>query len=198
MAYIRKRQYAKKRGTGVGGFIRHNTFYVRGLGASPAEELLTITPSLTPTAPKVAAHEEKKIIPDNLNMSHVPEPGGINETIPSIDGNVVQKKRAVKVEVPMDKTKKLFSENPHANEKYERDIINTEKKEAEIENNEIAKKMKGSGSDPNKNKSSFQLGLASFKAPNVTETSEASTSNSNINTDSEDNKPDWLNQLWIV
>ena len=58
--------------------------------------------------------------------------------------------------------------------------------------------MKGSGSDPNENKSSFQLGLASFKAPNVTETSEAYTSNSNINTDSEDDKPDWLNQLWIV
>ena len=108
MAYIRKRQYAKKRGTGVGGFIRHNPFYVRGLGASPAEELLTITPSLTPTAPKVAAHEEKKIIPDNLNMSHVPEPGGINETIPSIDGNVVQKKGLLKLRCLWIKLKNFF------------------------------------------------------------------------------------------
>ena len=53
------------------------------------------------------------------------------------------KKRAINVEVPMDKTKKLYSENPDATEKFERDIMNTEKKEAEIENNEIAKKNEG-------------------------------------------------------
>lgn len=192
MAFITKR-----RRIGVGGFLRQTAKYVPTMGPTTAEELLTITPSQTKTNPDPTPHKEIREIPDNLNMSKVPIDGGIKDVIQSIDSTTVQKKKAINVGIPVDKKQKLYTDNGDATEKFERNIINEERKEAKSDSKEVAKKMTGGGINEEGSESSLKLGLASFDAPEPqtdTEDNGASDSNSTA----EDKSPDWLQKLWII
>ena len=205
--------------SGVGGFLKKKQRYEYGLPASEKEKLLTAVPEQTEAFSeiKAAPHREIHLPPANLNWSKIPLADcGINKVIASSD-NVIQKKDNIKTNVPVLTPKeKIHNYSGDAREQLQKKIAEETEHEAKESATAAATDLKGSGLPQQQEpKRPLKLGIATFEEqlknvpihPAVDEkntdqtpsTSSAKQSDTtNLESTNTEEKPEWLQKLWII